>query len=131
MDDFSTCWLIALLTKLIVTQSQSNIPQQPAPFLKKGRHGRHGDFVNDPDRLTGHGHQIPPGERRRWDEFTVFRGSFCRTASGVPSGQTKEIWNKWQMWYSGFVERFPGYAVAHLWPCGCERVSDDSDSEEE
>jgi hypothetical protein len=45
--------------------------------------------------------------------------------------ESKDAWDKWQMWYSGFVEKYPGYAVAHLWPCGCEKVSEDGESEEE
>jgi hypothetical protein len=45
--------------------------------------------------------------------------------------ETKNAWDQWQRWYAEFGDKYPGYAVAHLWPCGCEKVSDEDESEEE
>ncbi|XP_014557084.1 hypothetical protein COCVIDRAFT_37405 [Bipolaris victoriae FI3] len=114
-------------------------PMLHAPFLKQGKHGRHGDFVYDPDRTTGRGHQITPHDNRRWNEFIVFNGMWHhRKPHSVIGGEAmsaereiKETWEKWQIWWGEFVEKYPGYAVAHLWPCGCEKVMEGDESEEE
>lgn len=45
--------------------------------------------------------------------------------------EIKETWEKWQIWYGRFVEKYPGYAVAHLWPCGCEKAVEGDESDEE
>lgn len=110
-----------------------------APFLKQGTHGRYGDFAYDSNRTTGHGHQITPHDHRRWNEFIVFNRMWCHNKPhSVSRGEAmsaereiKETWEKWQIWYGEFVEKYPGYAVAHLWPCGCEKVIEGYESEEE
>lgn len=30
-----------------------------------------------------------------------------------------------------FRRKYPGYGFAHLWPCGCQRVAEGDESEEE
>jgi len=115
-----------------------SLRQPPAFFLKDGRHGRRGGLVNDPDLRTGRGHQAAPSDRRMWDSFITARGMFYRDypyyprlARGVSIDEkTRERWGKWQQWYYSFMKKYPGYAVAYLWPCGCEKVSDNCESEE-
>ncbi|KAE8826747.1 hypothetical protein PTNB73_08033 [Pyrenophora teres f. teres] len=109
------------------------------PFLKPGKHGRHGDFVEDPDTWTGRGHQMERDDSTSWERYKEFQRMFDedrlnnRTSNdGVALDQTsKNTWVKWQKWYSGFLQKYPGYAVAHLWPCGCQVMSDGTESEEE
>ncbi|EMD61125.1 hypothetical protein COCSADRAFT_345256 [Bipolaris sorokiniana ND90Pr] len=122
-----------------VPRNTSIPPMLHAPFLKQGIHSRHGAFVHDPDRNTGHGHQITPNDRRRWNDFIVFNGMWrCHKPHSVSGGEAmsaereiKETWEKWQIWYGRFVEKYPGYAVAHLWPCGCEKAVEGDESDEE
>ncbi|EUC43902.1 hypothetical protein COCMIDRAFT_38172 [Bipolaris oryzae ATCC 44560] len=122
-----------------VHRNKSIPPMLHAPFLKHGNHGRHGDFVHDPDRTTGLGHQIASHDHHKWNEFIVFNGMWRHRKPHSVSGreamlaerEIRETWEKWQIWYGEFVEKYPGYAVAHLWPCGCEKVIEGYDSEEE
>ncbi|KAJ5024994.1 hypothetical protein J3E73DRAFT_392259 [Bipolaris maydis] len=122
-----------------VPRNRSIPPMPHAPFLKQGTHGRYGDFAYDSNRTTGHGHQITPHDHRRWNEFIVFNRMWCHNKPhSVSRGEAmsaereiKETWEKWQIWYGEFVEKYPGYAVAHLWPCGCEKVIEGYESEEE
>jgi hypothetical protein len=43
----------------------------------------------------------------------------------------KKVWNQWHRWYGDFTKKYPGYAVSHLWPCGCEVARDEDESEED
>ncbi|RMZ71559.1 nad(P)-binding protein [Pyrenophora seminiperda CCB06] len=109
------------------------------PFRKPGNHGRHGDFIDDPDRFTGRGHQMEPVDATRWQKYKSFQNKLEQDRRHNPTKdrgeainhRTEGRWNEWQNWYGGFLERYPGYAVAHLWPCGCEVMGDGNESEEE
>ena len=122
-------------------RAQSAQPKDQ-PFLKIGRHGRYGDFDNDPDRRTGRGHQLNPEDQLGLDSYFEYRGQVLQKYPrypGVDAGlqvhpEVKKSWDENQVWHNGFVERYPGYAVAHLWPCGCEKLrgeSENGESEEE
>jgi hypothetical protein len=119
---------------------------QPArtekPFLKKGKHGRHGDFVSDPDRRTGRGHQITMEDDQGLEEYISYRGQVLKEYPRYPKideGQqirheVREDWDENEIWHNDFARKYPGYAVSHLWPCGCEKArgeSEDEESEEE
>ncbi len=107
--------------------------------MKKGKHGRRGEFLNDPDLHTGLGHQIEPEDHLKWDEFRAFQGKLYQQFPHYPKpsqrisidSEAKDAWDAWQTWYGEFTEKYLGYAVAHIWPCGCEKVSDENESEEE
>ncbi|KAJ8109297.1 hypothetical protein OPT61_g7560 [Boeremia exigua] len=49
------------------------------PFLKPGRHGRNGDFADDPDLLTGHGHQVNPSDLKQRREYEAKYRAFHAT----------------------------------------------------
>ncbi|KAI4700729.1 hypothetical protein J4E81_003692 [Alternaria sp. BMP 2799] len=110
-----------------------------APYLKEGEHGRKGDFQADNDRRTGVGHQFEPDDYLKWSEFKNFRSAMYEQFPHYPKPNqgitidpgTKDTWDAWQIWYDEFTKKYPGYAVAHLWPCGCEKVRDEDESEEE
>ncbi|KAI4930867.1 uncharacterized protein J4E92_004700 [Alternaria infectoria] len=111
----------------------------PVPYLKEGEHGRKGDFQADNDRCTGVGHQFEPDDYLKWSEFKNFRSTIYEQFPHYPKPnqgitidlETKDTWDAWQIWYEEFTKKYPGYAVAHLWPCGCEKVRDEDESEEE
>ncbi|KAI2478090.1 hypothetical protein Ptr902_10285 [Pyrenophora tritici-repentis] len=128
------------LFETTVPSDGRNVPAPRSnPFLKPGKHGRHGDFIADPDIWTGRGHQMERNDSASWERYKEFQRVFeqdrfnNRTSNdGVALDQTsKDTWVEWQKWYSGFLEKYPGYAVAHLWPCGCEVMTDGTESEEE
>ncbi|KAI4921757.1 hypothetical protein J4E90_000184 [Alternaria incomplexa] len=110
-----------------------------APYLKEGEHGRKGDFQADNDRRTGVGHQFEPDDYLKWSEFKKFHSTIYEQFPHYPKPnqgitidlETKDSWDAWQIWYDEFTKKYPGYAVAHLWPCGCEKVRDEDESEEE
>jgi hypothetical protein len=119
-------------------------PSQPAarPFLKAGKHGRGGDFDNDPDRRTGRGHQFTDEDTKGLDAYYSCRGqifqrfpNYPRVGAGVEiPAEVREAWNVNEEWYRSYKEKYGGYAVSHLWPCGCERMrgaSEEEESEEE
>ncbi|KZM21957.1 hypothetical protein ST47_g6881 [Ascochyta rabiei] len=54
------------------------------PFLKPGRHGRHGDFIGDPDLLTGQGHQVEPADSKRRRAYEVEYRAFYTTTPSYP-----------------------------------------------
>jgi len=126
---------------------QSRIPTgQPSraeePFLKKGKHGRNGDFVNDPDRRTGRGHQCSAEDQQGLEEYHTYRGQVLKEYPKYPKiGEDQDInpkvetdWNENEDWYRRFAQKYPAHAVSHLWPCGCEKLrgeSEDEESEEE
>ncbi|RYN78265.1 hypothetical protein AA0120_g11051 [Alternaria tenuissima] len=112
----------------------SRISPPPIPYLKEGLHGRDGDFQDDPDRRTGVGHQIEPEDQLKWDEYKNFHGTIYQQFPQYPATVTAEMkkaWNQWHRWYGDFTEKYPGYAVSHLWPCGCEVARDEDESEED
>ncbi|CAI9633120.1 unnamed protein product [Alternaria burnsii] len=112
----------------------SAISPPPIPYLKNGLHGRNGDFQDDPDRRTGVGHQIEPEDQLKWDEYKNFHGTIYQQFSHYPATVTAEMkkaWNQWHRWYGDFTKKYPGYAVSHLWPCGCEVARDEDESEED
>jgi hypothetical protein len=123
-----------------VTHTAAEPPDSPSvPYLKEGVHGRRGDFQAVDDRHTGLGHQIEPDDQLKLNGFKNFRSRlyeqfphYPHTAKGVSVGsETKSAWDQWQRRYAKFGEKYPGYALSHLWPCGCEKVSDKDESEEE
>ncbi|KAF1920932.1 hypothetical protein BDU57DRAFT_29917 [Ampelomyces quisqualis] len=112
------------------------------PFLKKGIHGRHGGFTNDPDRRPGRGHHVTTEDQKGLDEYLDFRSQVLQAYPrfpGVDAGEemhpeVKEGWDDNERWYNSFTHKYPGNSVSHLWPCGCEKMrgnSESSDSEEE
>jgi hypothetical protein len=112
------------------------------PHLKPGMHGRNGDFQNDPDRRTGRGHEVSSEDHIALSRYMSFRGQVLRIHPRFPAagaGQeieptVRESWDDNERWYNGFTQRYPGFSVGHLWPCGCEKLRDegeDSESEEE
>ncbi|KAI4945549.1 hypothetical protein J4E91_007891 [Alternaria rosae] len=114
--------------------------QSPSvPYLKEGEHGRKGDFRADNDRRTGKGHQSEPADHLKWVEFKKFHSTIYEQFPHYPKPnqgisldlETKDTWDAWQIWYDEFTNKYPGYAVAHLWPCGCEKVRDEDESEQE
>lgn len=122
-------------------QAPRSTPTEP-PFLKEGKHGRGGDFQNDPDRRTGRGHHIALEDQSAHDEYMNFRGVVFKKYPrwpGVDVGEEidpniKEAWDDNERWNNKFTYQYAGFGFAHLWPCGCEKVrgeSEDEESEEE
>ncbi|KAH7088406.1 hypothetical protein FB567DRAFT_628124 [Paraphoma chrysanthemicola] len=119
-----------------------NLSTEP-PFLKTGMHGRHGDFGNDPDRRTGRGHQVRHEDAVAYEKYLHTRGSVYARYPVYPHSHindpidpmTKETWRVNELVAAAFDVKYPGYAVNHLWPCGCEKLrtasSEAADSEEE
>ncbi|KAH8732565.1 hypothetical protein GQ44DRAFT_697817 [Phaeosphaeriaceae sp. PMI808] len=110
-------------------------PVKERPFMKKGKHGRGGDFENDVDRQTGHGHQVSGVEELRLARYLDYRGDVYKKYPKYPAGEdisseVKQGWRESELWYMGFKERYPGNGVMHLWPCGCEKMRGDSEDEE-
>ncbi|KAF1365473.1 hypothetical protein EJ07DRAFT_150968 [Lizonia empirigonia] len=120
----------------------SQSPEE-TPFLKNGRHGRHGDFVDDPDLHTGRGHQVESSDLvrkreyeakyhefyKRWPHYPyVDRARRYLTSEDVEGGKELDEAERWMM---GYREKYQGENVGHLWPCGCERLVDGDESEEE
>jgi hypothetical protein len=109
------------------------------PFLKPGRHGRQGDFTNDTDRMTGRGHKITEQDQKEHEKFMTFRGEVYMKYLTFPRGEDidteidteiKERWVEKEKWYRAFTEKYPGNAVNHLWPCGCEKMRGEDESEQ-
>ncbi|KAH3917681.1 hypothetical protein HBH56_043520 [Parastagonospora nodorum] len=112
------------------------------PFLKNGKHGRGGDFENDPDRRTGRGHEVTPGDLILHDEYIDFRALVYKKYPGYPGvaqgeemdTSIKEAWDDNERWHTGFNYKYGGNMFNHVWPCGCEKLrgeSEDEESEEE
>ncbi|KAF2000118.1 hypothetical protein P154DRAFT_535066 [Amniculicola lignicola CBS 123094] len=97
-----------------LTPNPSPPPQQkeqpePTPYRKPGPHGWDYDnhrwyFADDPDRVTGVGHQIEPAHSERFDRDPSFR--------------------------KDFLKLYPGRRGS-AWPCGCGMVWEEDWSEEE
>ncbi|KAL1799738.1 hypothetical protein ACET3X_000080 [Alternaria dauci] len=91
-------------------------PTRPVLYLKKGIHGRHGDFQDDPDRLTGVGHQIEPDDQLKWNEYNKFRILLYQQFPHYPApvngisidAEMKETWDQWQRWYGEITKKYPG-----------------------
>jgi hypothetical protein len=109
------------------------------PYLKPGRHGRYGDFHTDPDRRTGAGHQVAPQDYQEHEDYLAFRGQVLNRYSAYPKApdgeetepEIKVAWADNEQAHARFSNKYPGFAVAHLWPCGCETITDGGESEEE
>lgn len=137
----SACFIQhASLTSYLVPHRATKTHQSPSiPYLKEGEHGREGDFRADNDRRTGQEHQFEPVDHLKWVEFKKFRSTIYEQFPQYPKPnqgisldlETKDTWDAWQIWYDEFTNKYPGYAVAHLWPCGCEKVRYEDESEEE
>jgi hypothetical protein len=120
------------------TTAPSTRPQE-APFLKIGRHGRDGDFENDPDRETGRGHDINPQVQCEFGRYHRIRSQLLRRYprypqvgdGGIVTLNDKQSWDENERWYIDFKKTYKGYFVAHLWPCGCEIPREGDESEEE
>jgi hypothetical protein len=108
------------------------------PFLKDGKHGRGGDFENDPDRRTGRGHEVVPEDQILLEEYLSFRGRVLEKYPrypGVDAGQevdpnVKQAWDSMEMWHNKFTNKYAGFVFNHLWPCGCEKVRGESEAGE-
>jgi len=83
---------------------------------------------------------MEPDDSTKWERYKEFERNFERGRCSAPkpgegiaiaAHRSKEARAQWQKWYDGFLEKYPGYGVAHLWPCGCEVMSDGTESEEE
>lgn len=120
--------------------SQRHIPQTQSvesPFLKKGTHGRHSDFTNDPDRRTGRGHQVTTEDEIGLEEYLDFRNQVLKAYPTSPRVENdeemhqsvKEGWDDNERWYVNFTNRYPGNSVNHLWSCGCEKMRGESEEE--
>lgn len=127
--------------KARLMQLQASQPVE-LPFLKDGQHGRHGHFIHDPDRRTGRGHQLTPQEKVALDDYLQFRGQVLKQYPSYPAAdagqevhpEIKKTWEQNELWYNKFADRYPGFPVNHLWPCGCEKLrgeSENGESEEE
>jgi hypothetical protein len=111
---------------------------RPPPFLKPGTHGRHGNFEDDPDRRIGHGHQVDHKDEVRLHEYLQNRGKVLSKYPKFPRVNEqdeaftaiKQVWDDNELWYHDFTEQYPGHAVNHLWPCGCEKLRGESEDEE-
>lgn len=113
------------------------------PFHKHGRHGRRGDFVNDPDLQTGRGHQIHPSDlegkrayeewyyefHKLWPHHPYVDGRKRDLVLGHVEGKARL--DEAEIWMMGYREKYQGENVSHLWPCGCEKHFDGDESEEE
>ncbi|KAJ4993953.1 hypothetical protein SVAN01_00430 [Stagonosporopsis vannaccii] len=116
---------------------------EPERFLKTGRHGRKGDFANDPDLLAGRGHQVDPLDLKRKREFEAKYHAFHSTWPYWPFIDkerkylsSKHIEEKAELdeaerWMVRYRKKYPGEVVGHLWPCGCEVPRDGDESEEQ
>jgi hypothetical protein len=132
-----------LLSLMIPISALPNQPHLTAiSILKDGKHGRGGDFDDDPDRCTRRGHQISPEDYEGLEEYLSFHGQVMKKYPPFPSTdaeeevhpEVKNVWDKNELWNCNFSNKNPGYAFGHLWPCGCEKVrveSEDEGSEEE
>jgi hypothetical protein len=109
------------------------------PYLKPGRHGRHGDFDDDFERRTGAGHQVAPQDYQEHEDYLGFRGQVLIRYSAFPKApdgeeikpEIKVAWADNERAHAKFNNKYPGFAVTHLWPCGCEVIRDGGESEEE
>lgn len=109
------------------------------PYLKPGQHGPHGDFENDPDHWTGRGHKVAPQDYQGHGEYLTFRGQVLNRYSAYPKAldgeeiddEVKKAWNENERKHAEFLHKYPGFGFAHLWPCGCEMVPEEGQSEEE
>lgn len=127
--------------KLSVQKVQPSVSVEiyEPPFLKPGIHGRHGDFDNDDDRLTGRGHQMTLEDERKHHNYLQFCGEFYAMYPTYPAlaegtdihPDLLKTWIDNEIWYRRFKEKYSGLAPIHLWDCGCEKISDESESEAE
>ena len=112
-------------------------------FFKPGVHGRNGDFKRDPDLYTGRGHQVEPVDLNRKREYEAVYGKFHaawpywpyvdreRRYLASENVQGKSELDEAERWMVGYRDKYQGENVGHLWPCGCEKVMDGDESEEE
>lgn len=111
-------------------------------YLKPGKHGRRGDFDDDPNRRTGKGHQIDPADQEKMREYRQFRDTVLLRYPTFPRVDAEEKihpdlkrgWEHNEDIRHRFEEKYFGKFVAHLWNCGCEKLrgeSEDEESEEE
>lgn len=115
------------------------VKPREAPFLKAGTHGRHGDFVGEADLETGRGHEVSLDHLLELERFYQITGYLCehypiRRESGrrgQVSSKVQQMRDSNQRWQIRFNEIYPGFSMSHLWPCGCEKVMDGDESEEE
>jgi hypothetical protein len=111
---------------------------RPPPFLKPGTHGRYGNFGDDSDRQTGRGHEIAQKDEVDLHQYLQYRGQVLSKYPKFPRvneqdeelATIKQVWNENELWYRHFTERYTGYAINHLWPCGCEKLRGESEDEE-
>ncbi|KAH6616326.1 hypothetical protein C7974DRAFT_401612 [Boeremia exigua] len=121
-------------------------PQREPPeerFLKPGRHGRHGDFTDDPDLHTGRGHQVNPVDLKQRRAFEAKYRAFHRMWPywpyvdqekrwlGSQHAQGKKELDEAERGMRVYREKYQGELVGHLWPCGCVVPRDGNESEED
>lgn len=112
----------------------------PPSSLKEGVHGPGGDFLLDPDRITGKGHDYDPADARMYEVYLKTRETFYKQQQLHQSFQggekidpdIKKTWEMAQMWYMSFTDKYPGRRLDQ-WVCGCQKLAvyDEGESEEE
>jgi hypothetical protein len=109
----------------------------PPPFLKPGTHGRHGDFEHDRDRITSRSHDISRKDQVDLCAYLSYRGQVFKKYPNFPKvghqfegfDEIKQTLEGGETWHNRFIERYPGYYVGHLWPCGCEKMKGEDEEE--
>lgn len=91
-----------------VTETQSE--PEASPYLKPGKHGwdyelHRWSWEGDPDLHTGVGHSVEPEDAER-------------------------LLREGNSFSAEYYHKHPGWG-AHTWPCGCHKIRDEDDSEEE
>ncbi|KAF2872140.1 hypothetical protein BDV95DRAFT_37284 [Massariosphaeria phaeospora] len=114
--------------------------RSPAPFLKPGRHGPRGQFLNDPDLLTGKGHQVEPADQRKYDEAQKFQQGLWKTYPEYQRTGDRSLLKPEELKRLGEVvayerlwrKKYPGMNGGE-WQCGCLVPQDEDEvvSEEE
>jgi len=102
-------------------------------FLKKGKHGAGGIFDNDPDRVTGYGHDYEPEDSRNFATYMEIKFKAGKTDSDGKFVFPDAIdrYRALEPWYLEYVKQYPGVRLDQ-WPCGCtKKVVDDGDESEE
>jgi hypothetical protein len=74
--------------------------------LKDGKHGRGGDFDDDPDCCTRRGHQTSREDYEGLEEYLSFRGQVMKKYPQFPSAdaeeevhpEVKKVWDKNELW---------------------------------
>ena len=112
--------------------------QHIVPYLKEGKHGPGGDFANDPDRMTGRGHNYHPNDLKLYEEYLAIRDAFHKMHPTYPKlkegevvdAESKADRDMWETWYFEFRQKYPG-SRGDQWVCGCAKLIDETGDESE